>query len=360
MLNCEEALIVVQEILEQVPLNKTQVMVFAQIWMGLSYQEIAKQSGYNEGYVRSVGATLLQLLTHALGERVTKHNVRSILKRYLEKGSVVTTRVTIAPHLPTTQRVKQQDWGEAIDVSNFWGRSRELSLLQQWILGDRCRLVGVTGASGIGKTALSVKLAETIQQDFDFVIWRSLRYAPAIQDLLASVIQFLSAQTTETNELPANVGDRISYLISLLRQSRCLLVLSHFHCISSNPQTNGSQHNGDFGELLRRVGETQHQSCLVVTSRMKPDEIAVLQGNSLPTRALTLTGLDPLACQQILNAKGFAQGKDTARLIEWCEGNPLLLKLAATRIQDAFQGNILKFLSYSSSSTSECLQNSLP
>jgi hypothetical protein len=35
----------------------------------------------------------------------------------------------------------QYDWGEAPDVSVFYGRSEELVQLRQWVLEERCRLV---------------------------------------------------------------------------------------------------------------------------------------------------------------------------------------------------------------------------
>jgi hypothetical protein len=72
---------------------------------------------------------------------------------------------------------KSQDWGEAIDVDFFYDRTAELANLEQWIVADRCRLVVLLGMGGIGKTALSVKLAQQIQHQFDYLIWRSLRNA---------------------------------------------------------------------------------------------------------------------------------------------------------------------------------------
>ncbi|MFB8795692.1 MAG: NB-ARC domain-containing protein [Microcoleus sp.] len=48
----------------------------------------------------------------------------------------------------------------------------------------------VLGMGGIGKTAISVKILKHIQEHFDYVIWRSLRNAPPILDLLADLIQF--------------------------------------------------------------------------------------------------------------------------------------------------------------------------
>jgi DNA-binding SARP family transcriptional activator len=56
-----------------------------------------------------------------------------------------------------------QDWGEAIDVSVFYSRETELATLQQGIVQDRYRLILLLGMGGIGKTALSVKLAQTVQ-----------------------------------------------------------------------------------------------------------------------------------------------------------------------------------------------------
>ncbi|PSN15261.1 hypothetical protein C7271_21030, partial [filamentous cyanobacterium CCP5] len=43
-------------------------------------------------------------------------------------------------------------WGEAPDVSNFHGRQAELEQLQQWVGHEGCRLVGVLGMGGMGKT----------------------------------------------------------------------------------------------------------------------------------------------------------------------------------------------------------------
>lgn len=87
---------------------------------------------------------------------------------------------------------KRQDWGEAPDVSIFSGRTEELSTLQQWILNDRCRLVALLGMGGIGKTSVSVKLAQQIQEQFDSIIWRSLRNVPPLTEILTDFIQFLS------------------------------------------------------------------------------------------------------------------------------------------------------------------------
>jgi signal recognition particle GTPase len=63
--------------------------------------------------------------------------------------------------------MSQIHMGEAIDVSKFCGRTQELETLREWILGDRCQVVTILGMGGLGKTALSVKIAEQLQNELD-------------------------------------------------------------------------------------------------------------------------------------------------------------------------------------------------
>lgn len=87
-----------------------------------------------------------------------------------------------------------KDWGEAPDVGVFYGRTQELTTLKQWIVQDYCRVVALLGMGGIGKTATSVKLVEQIQGEFEYFIWRSLRYTPIPESLFANIISIFSHQ----------------------------------------------------------------------------------------------------------------------------------------------------------------------
>ncbi len=180
----------------------------------------------------------------------------------------------IVEHQSSTIANTHQDWGEAIDISTFYGRTVELAELEHWIVTDRCRIVAILGMGGIGKTSLSVKLAEQIQPSFEYLIWRSLRNAPPVQELLADLIEFLS--DGQETELQGTVEGRVSGLIEYLRKHRCLLLLDDVEIVLRSGGLAGQYREGyqGYGELISRVGQERHQSCLVLTTREKPIEIA--------------------------------------------------------------------------------------
>ncbi len=271
-MNNEEALAIVETALSEERLSKVQVSVFQHAWEEQSYLEIAKKLGYEVGYVKQMGSQLWQLLSQAFGEKVTKSNVHLVLKqkarqRSQESGATDNTpkiqNQSCAESVPKVRPKIQNrtDWGDATDVSVFYGRTGELATLERWIVQERCRLVGLFGMGGIGKTSLSVKLAKQIQGEFEFVIWRSLRNAPPIQDLLADLIQFLSAQ--QETDLPDSLEGRILRLLNYLRQYRCLLVLDNGETImqagdslhNSYPSHNGGYQTGyeGYGQLFKCI-----------------------------------------------------------------------------------------------------------
>ncbi len=244
-----------------------------------------------------------------------------------------------------TDRLPHWDWGEAMDVSAFYGRQEELVKVEQWVVQERCRLVALLSRGGFGKTALSVKLIHQVAPQFDFVLWRSLQHAPPLERLLAECITFLSNQ--QKADLPESVGERISLLLYYLRQARCLLVLDNAETILQERNRAGKYRAGyeAYGRLFQRVGQTVHQSCLLLTSREKPKEVALLEGKQAPVRTLVLTGLEQSVCRQLLQESDMF-GIEAAYndLIARYVGNPLALKLVASTIREVFGGNITAFL----------------
>ncbi len=183
------------------------------------------------------------------------------------------------------------DWGAAIDVPSLYGREQELATLTQWVVQERCRVVSVLGMGGIGKSALAVSLMHQVSERFQVVIWRSLRDAPACEALLEDCLQVLAPQPLR--EVPAFLEGRINLLMEYLREQRVLLVLDNLESLLSEGESRGRLRSGyeGYGQLLRRVGETAHQSCLLLTSREKLADMESLEGSRRPVRALRLAGL---------------------------------------------------------------------
>ncbi|MEM7555915.1 MAG: NB-ARC domain-containing protein [Cyanobacteria bacterium P01_A01_bin.84] len=251
----------------------------------------------------------------------------------------------IQDNIQLKNKKKYQDWGEAIDVSTFYGRDREISCLEKWILKDNCRLITIIGMGGIGKTSLSVKLAELVEDEFSYLIWRSLRNATSIKELLRDLISFLSLENQIV--LADSLEKQISQLIECMRASRCLIVLDNLESILDPEQNAGSYRGGyeGYGQLLRCVGDTRHQSCVLVTSREIPKGFSARKGDNLPVRSLVLQGLNNQDAGLILAQKGLSPSvTEINSLVECYSGNPLALKISATTIEELFAGDVTDFL----------------
>ncbi|MEA5602769.1 NB-ARC domain-containing protein [Nostoc sp. UHCC 0252] len=266
-------------------------------------------------------------------------------KQTIEKlFSAFNLKIDKSDYLSSNTRL---DWGEAIFNPVFYGRIEELTTLEQWILNEYCRVVALLGIGGIGKTTLSVKLAQQIQENFEYVIWRSLREAPPVTIILSNLIQFLSDEQETESNLPESFSDKVSRLLYYLQNHRCLVILDNAESILRSGSRAGLYREGyeEYGELFRRIGEATHQSCLILTSREKPKEIALLEGQAIPVRSLPLSGLKIAEGQEILKLKGLSAVEDEWKvMIERYGGNPLALKIVATTIQDIFDGNVTEFL----------------
>jgi WD40 repeat protein len=259
------------------------------------------------------------------------------------KGNLADRDDCLDAAISVADRSSRIDWGEAPDISVFYGRTAELTTLATWIETDRCKLVGIMGMGGIGKTALVTKLTQQLD-NFTKIVWRSLRNAPPLATLLPELIQILS-NCTETVAANVEISTQISTLLDYLRQERCLLVLDNVEAIISRSTADMLPlEDPAYAELFRRIGSSAHQSCLVLTSREKPAAIVPLEGDKLPVRTLTIAGLNAPESEQLFDAKGLAVAADRQRLWQIYSGNPLALNIVATSIQDLFDGDIDRFL----------------
>lgn len=85
----EEAIALVEQLLERGSLTKVQEIVFRQSWAGQTYLEMAVECDYEPGYIKDVGYDLWRSLSQALGEKVTKNNLHGVLKRTAQRQTSV-------------------------------------------------------------------------------------------------------------------------------------------------------------------------------------------------------------------------------------------------------------------------------
>ncbi|MDJ0595874.1 MAG: ATP-binding protein [Pleurocapsa sp. MO_226.B13] len=329
------------QLLKVEKLNDTEDLVLHLSLQGKTYQQIANSSGYDEDYIRDVGFRLWRKLSKHIGIKVTKKNVHSVLQRYASESAQESSLALSAI-----------DWGEILETNVLYGRDRELNNLKQWILKDRCNLVGIFGMGGIGKTSLAARFAKEVQTEFDFVVWHSLLNSPAIEPTLSAIIKFISKQQSTELTLAQDLNGIIQQLLYYLHESRCLLIFDNLETILRIKTINydgqiSSYRKEDRGysQLIETIANYHHQSCLLLTGREIPSKFVSLSRNSPMVYSLRLSGLNISECQQIIRLQGIIKSNDysTEKLINYYAGNPLVLKIIATSIVDLFNGNLEEF-----------------
>ncbi len=351
-------------------LDNVQEAILRGTWQGQKYPKIAEEAHCSEGHARDVASELWKILSDVLAENVNKSNLKSTLKRQqfsivsshywkdtvqignvnicpetLQSINFTKTRSPSTPIAENTQPQIHQDLRDAPDISSFYNRTSELATLQEWILQERCRLVAILGISGIGKTAIALHILPQIQHQFEYVIWRSLGTSPTLETTLKNLIKFLSNRP-ET-ELPVSTEELLSLSMEKLPSHRCLIILDDVQTLLSSRQIAGNYRPGyeNYSSLFKLIGETCHNSCLILNSWEPPREIVALTREYAPVRTLQLNGLGA-AAGDIFREKGLLEPEKWESLIKTYRGNPLWLKIVAAMIQELFGGRVGEFLKY--------------
>jgi DNA-binding CsgD family transcriptional regulator len=329
-----------QQIAQEQGVSDTELEVLSKALLeGESIAAISEQLNLKPETVRKrLGVAYQKFQIEGKGPGKMAKLQQLLVSRYQEQ-----TFLELKPNPPIQKMTSHLDWGSAPDIEVFYGREQELSQLNQWILKDRCRLIAVLGMGGMGKTTLAVKLIKQLHEQFEFIIWRSLRQAPSLKILLADLISVLSNQETADSLLNQESDSLISHLIQSLKKSRCLMVLDDVEMILGSHQLAGSYAQGyeDYGTLIKRVAEESHHSCLMLTSSEKLKDLVLLEGTKV--RSLHLTGSEEIS-QKILAERGLTVSSEWKTLIERYGCNPLAIKIVSATVQELYSGQVTEFI----------------
>ncbi len=210
-MNVEEALLILDTVLQEKVLNNLQELVFRQAWAGETYPEIAESSGYNANYIKDVGSKLWNLLSSAFEEKVTKSNFISVLRRqYFALKSAWAQRNICEGELPkfyTEDNVVyvdvSEDSGKEIAIpknitsKNQIGESqhnlvvnivRNVSLNAKNINGDsqNNKLELLRAALDLVDTKETRGGAKQIQDGFNHLLGQSLLHTLPVQEILVN------------------------------------------------------------------------------------------------------------------------------------------------------------------------------
>ncbi|MEM1172652.1 MAG: NB-ARC domain-containing protein [Cyanobacteria bacterium P01_H01_bin.35] len=343
-------------------LTPIQKKILEGAWKGKKHREIAEELHCSESQVKKEAAKLWKKLAKELGEDLKKKNFRYMVEEkyspsknsrlyqcLLQHNNVnigdqfiqtIEDKKRRSPSSPDTTQNKNKspiiNLKDAPKLTCNSHRASKISTLKQWILESNIHLITIYGLSGIGKSALILKLVEEINTEFDYIIWKTLDDAPQLSTLKIELKQFFSQfQTTQ-----------LSTIIDYFRAYRCLVILDDVENIFQSGELAGNYlpDYKNYSKFFKQIATSSHQSCLILISWEKPREIAVLETENYPIKTLHLKGLEQEEATKFLTQKKFTDEKNLSELISIYQGHPTWLNIIAATIMEIYDSSVSDFL----------------
>jgi len=238
----------------------------------------------------------------------------------------------------------------APDARRMVGRDRDLREVMNWVEDPTCRMIVLQGFKGIGKSMLASRLAHDLARHprWAHVIWRRVQDAPSVQQLLHGLAPVLRPiAPSQEGEGP---GDERNLFLEVLKRHRCLLVIDNVESLFKSG-TEKEFRDPDYARLLEQLATTNHQSCVVLTSRTVVREVEPYTGDKLSVRVKVIKTADwpfrarhlfagaRIICHRPRDREGVGPGRhsgsgqpagveyagpeDSPRSVQWeCQGLP--------------------------------------
>ena len=332
-------------------LNPTQEIVLREVWNGKTYSKMAYDYNYDPEYIKTVGCNLWQTLSRDFDEQINKGNfvpfMRRRISQLVEDNKNQSENYHIKPLSNNFKQQKSYSWTTAPNTKHFVGRESELKILESWSQDADCRCIFVSGMSGCGKTTLVTKFARNIKNQFDSVIWFPLDHTPSLTTLLRNYLKILNQYSEEQRDSsPLELSFLLSEFIDCLKQQRILLILDGLQSILEANRSNVSYKKGfeGYGQFLRSIISTNHQSLLITTSSIKLKLLEYYASNQV--KFLDLQGFNKQTTKAFLQAEN-SKSLEEQNLWRLClnlQNNPQLLKIADNHLDIFSEDDIEQIL----------------
>ncbi|NCQ86342.1 MAG: ATP-binding protein [Microcystis aeruginosa W13-18] len=338
-------------------LDSLQESILQGIWEHQDYEKIAKDNQRSYDHIKKEAWKLWQLLSDVFQEDIKKSNVRSILENKASStiyhfvnyhcNNIGNNHINICrennPYSENNLKKSSNfrdndhlspiiDLTKAPELRYNYGRNLEISTLKEW-LNNKTRLITIYGLTGIGKTALTLKLVSEIAPQFDYIIYRSLETIPQLIALKDDLKQFF------TQSLSTPLPDIIDYLSSY----RCLVILDDVQNIFKLGELAGKYLTDfqDYHKFFHQIATTSHHSCLILISWELPRDFVTLKSDKIKT--LYLQGLTT-EFEEIFKEYGLKSEEKWTELRELYQGHPNWLNIISSTIIELFDGEVSLFL----------------
>ena len=323
-------------------LTDIQRLILRESLAGKGYE---RMEGYETQHIKNEGKKLWDLLSEALGQKVSKTSFRGALEKRWKLGELIPKPPLLSIYNPLT-------WvGRKVIIDECLPK-----------LQGQARVLWISGISGIGKTALGECLASQAWEGDPTFQWLYLEILEGQSLEFVSVAADLLAKLGETDLDPQERNDPkrlMERLVRKLKVGRYWLQVDSLERLLSSEQPNETEfadrHWVTF--LQRCLTEPNFASRLVLTAQALPSSLAELE-DRYPNlwQVMTLQGL--LANQQddqqpnehlALFAKNGLSVNDSSssylrRIGQIYEGHPLVLQVIAKEILAApFTGSVAMY-----------------